>query len=290
MAQSKIGSGTKETRAPARILAGFGSIADELQTINAALALADALRAEISGFFVEESNLLDFAALPFAKAFRPNDNSSKPIELQQMEQQIADAAAAWKRRLGAGADRSRITWTFSTARGDYCTEIASAAVATDIVVINPANVTEPGRNAVSAVLGVLKQAAGMVLLPDNAFATRRGPVILLARDAVPNRQTLRLADRIASSTDSELVVLVATHSIFDETRSVALEIVENNISIRRMHGADLSAAGNFRPSFVIWPDSEQTLSGNETEYLLRTANAPLLLLRSSHVPGSDDDR
>ena len=58
-----------------RILAGFGSVADEEPTIDTALMLARALEADIAGYFVEDTDLLNLAALPFAKVVRPADRS-----------------------------------------------------------------------------------------------------------------------------------------------------------------------------------------------------------------------
>ena len=52
--QSTAGTGT---RRPRRILTGLGGLADDTATIDAALALARAMHADIAGHFVEESSL-----------------------------------------------------------------------------------------------------------------------------------------------------------------------------------------------------------------------------------------
>lgn len=276
---------------PRRILAGFGPIADEMQTIEAALALAEALRAEIAGHFVEESSLLDYAALPFARIVRPGGKPAVPLELSQMEREFSHAAATWRRTLSMRAERSRVSCTFSTTRGEYCTEIAKAASATDIVVVNPANVAERGRNAVAAIRAAVRGAAVTVLLPAYRPRSRRGPVVLMARDGVPGAETFRLADRMASTSGSGLVVLAVgdAGTALEEIRSAAHAAIDADVRIHRVPGAEISAAvaalGALEPSYVIWPGEQRSLSDAEIADLLRNAKAPLLLMR--HTSGPD---
>ena len=240
--RSKSAADSSGEAVPRRILAGLGPIADEMQTIEAALALAAALRAEITGHFVEESNLLDLAALPFTKTIRPSGRSIVPLELSQMEREISHAAATWRRTLSARAERSRISCTFRTTRGEYCTEIAKAAAAADIVVLNPANVAGRGRNAVAAILGAVRDAAVTVLLPEYRPRSGRGPVVLLAGAAVPGAETFHLAERIASITGTGLVVLAAgaDGSMLDEIRAAARNAIDADMPVQQAPAPEMS--------------------------------------------------
>jgi len=282
-----VGAGTTPRR---RILAGFGPIADEMQTIEAALALAGALRAEIAGHFVEESSLLDFAALPFAKTFRPTDRSAVPLELRQMEREISHAAATWRRTLGARAQRSRIACTFATSRGEYCTEIAKAAIETDIVVVNPANVAARSRHAVAAILGTIKNVPITVLLPDYAPVRSPGPVVLLAGDAVPDLEIFVLAGRMAALSGTHLIVLSSrkNHAPVDAALSKASQAIAADIEVRSVTedsaSEEIGSVAALQPSFVICPPGAQHRSEADVAALLRFSRAPLLLMR--RMPGS----
>jgi hypothetical protein len=273
-----------------RVLACLGSIADEEQTIEAAFALAGALQAQVAGCFVEESNLLDLAALPFARAVRPTGEASAPLDLLQMQQHIAGAAALWKRTLNARAERSRITVTFDTLRGEYCAEIARVAAATDIVVVNPQNVAGRAHNAVAAILGAVRDPAVTVLLPGGRQRMQAGPVVLLAPDGVPDAGAFHLADRVASTTGSGILVAMMPggEGQSEAIRAAARETVHGELQVRRLPAGEIGAAaasiGELQPSFVIWPPRPD-LAGQDAETLLRATHAPLLLMRPERAPG-----
>ncbi len=272
-----------------RVVACLGSIGDEEKTIEAALALAGALHAEVAGCFVEESNLLDLAALPFARAVRPTGESSAPLDLPQMRQHIAGAAALWKRTLSARAERSRIAVTFDTMRGEYCAEIARVAAATDIVVVNPENVAGRARNAVAAILGAVRDPAVTVLLPGGRPRMQAGPVVLFAPDGVPDAAAFRLADRVASTTGAGIVVAILPDGEGqpEAISAAARDAVHGELRVRRLPTADIGSAaasvGELHPSFVIWPPRPD-VAGRDAETLLRATRAPLLLMRPERTP------
>jgi hypothetical protein len=116
-------------------------------------------------------------------------------------------------------------------------------------------------------------------------------VVLLAGDGVPGAETFRLADRMASTSGSGLVVLAVGDAGTqpEEIRSAAHAAIDADIAVHRVPGADMSAAvaalGALEPSYVIWPGEQRALSDAEIADLLRNAKAPLLLMR--HTPGPE---
>ena len=76
-----------------RIVAGFGSVANEGPTIDTALMLVRAFEADVAGYFIEDTDLLNLAALSFAKAMRPTDPTVRSVELSHMERAMARAAS-----------------------------------------------------------------------------------------------------------------------------------------------------------------------------------------------------
>ncbi len=279
------GASGKVSREPRRILAGFGGLADEVATIDAALALAQALRAEITGHFVEESNLLDLAGLPFARAVRTPGQSATTIESGRMKQELAHAASTWRRTLVARAERSKITCTFRTSTGEYCSEIAKATAESDFVVVNPANVPDQGRARARTVLDAIAAYAGLVVLPERR-KTGKGPVLLLL-DTEADHSTLSLAQRIAVAAETDLVIVASTGAGNDEAemRSQITQAVGTSARIDFTAApltadmiADVSALD---PSFIVWPGWNVAEDKDLAESLLHATNAPLLLLRRS---------
>lgn len=270
---------------PRRILAGFGGLADEIATIDAALALAQALRVDVAGHFVEESNLLDLAGLPFAQAIRASGQSAMPIEISRMKQELAQAASTWRRTLVTRAERSRISCTFRTSTGEYCSEIAKATVESDFVVVNPANVARQGRARARAILDAMGAYAGLVLLPERS-RNPKGPVVLFV-EAKADNEAYRLAARIAESAHTGLIVVASPGKDGNETalRSDLIEALGPDLQMVYAGGpssADMIAAVSAQnPSFIVWPGGDGAEDRDLAETLLRSTSAPLLLLRRS---------
>ena len=270
-------------RQPRRVLAGFGGLADEVATIDAALALARALHAEIAGHFVEESDLLDLADLPFAQAVRTSGRATTPIEAGRMKQELAHAASTWRRTLISRAERSRISCTFHTSTGEYCSEISKATAESDFVIVNPANVARQGLARARTVLDAFAAYAGLVVLPEHR-QTGKGPVLLLL-DPETDRNAPVLAQRIADAAETDLAIIASTGADADETeiRNRIADAIGPSARIQfstSSANADLIAdASALDPSFIVWPGWNIAEDKDLAEGLLRTTNAPLLLLR-----------
>ena len=270
-------------RRPRRVLAGFGRLADEVATIDAALALARALHAEIAGHFVEESNLLDLADLPFAQAVRSSGQATTPIEAGRMKRELAHAASTWRRTLRSRAERSRIACTFRTSTGEYCSEISKVTAESDFVIVNPANVARQGLARARTVLDAFATYAGLVVLPEHR-QTRKGPVLLLL-DPETDRNAPVLAQRIAEAAETDLAIIASTGADADETamRSRIADAIGPGARIQfstSSANADLiTDASALDPSFIVWPGWNVAEDKDLAEGLLRTTNAPLLLLR-----------
>ena len=277
----------RDDRPPAarRVLVSFGAVADEATTVEVALALGRAMSAEIAGHFVEESSLLAFAGLPFAKAIRPTDRRSSSVGHTEMEREIARSAKSWERRLAARARHSHVTFSYRTTRGSFCNEIRKAVSATDIAVINPANVAARWGDALTASLAAIHTAAGAVILPQRGRAAATGPVALLVSDHAPTEETCRLAARIARTIGNSLAVLAAG----SDRRTIADAIhraraaADMDVALFETGPADepdaRAALATLAPSFVVWPRGPRFDEDPMLEPILHAGRAPLLLLR-----------
>lgn len=273
-----------------RVLAGFGAIADEAPTIETAMALASALEADITGYFVEDVDLLNLAALPFARAVRPADRSVLDIEHDQMQRQIARAASVCEDLLLTRASGARVRCTFQTKKGGYLTEIARETATRDIVVVNPLNLPHRRRDAVSLLLDSVRQAVGAVILPEHARRGAGGPVVFVAAGPVGGPDGLDLAERIARTMTERTIVLTSNdeESADAQSRAAAPDAAGSSVGFRNVPGNHLQAVAatleEVRPSFVVVQASSAPLTDPMIDLLLRSGRAPLLLLRSTDGP------
>ncbi len=151
-----------------RILVALDSSSTAIHGLEAATGLARRLRAELQGLFVEDDELLQVAALPFTTQVNMTTGGRQPLELSELETQMARLAEAARRRLAAAAERDRITWSFRTVRGRIAHEVASAAESTDLVIV------QGGRQGGSA--------HARLGLPANATVNRVTRSVLILRD------------------------------------------------------------------------------------------------------------
>ncbi|MCR9138625.1 MAG: hypothetical protein NXI27_21670 [Alphaproteobacteria bacterium] len=279
--------GDKPESARLRVLAGFGSIADEAPTIEAAMALAEALEAEITGCFVEDVDLLNLAALPFARAVRPADRTVLDIEHEQMKRQISRAASTCENLLLARAGTTSVRCTFRTRKGGYLAEIASETATSDIVVVNPLNLPHRRQDAFSLLLDRLRQATGAVILPERTRHGTGGPVVLVAAGATLASNDLDLAGRIARTLSDQIVILTGGDQPADRSalRAAARNLFGSRVDIRDIpdnHVQSMAAMlEELKPSFVLLQPPPGPLSDPMIELLLNAGRAPLLLMRRS---------
>lgn len=265
-----------------RILAGFSCVVDEAPTIDTAMDLAQALEAEVAGCFVEDTDLLNLAALPFAKAVGPADRSIREVELSHMERTMSRAASSWRRALNASAEQARIRCSYQTMRGAYSAEIGRMCAAGDVVVLNPVNIPHHNPEAVSRMLRQLKDAAGTVLLPDTRHRSMRGPVVLMASGGAGEWKQFELAERIAREPRGriEIIALPAPSDPVSNLLTLAREVFGREVKVHRVQTkqpAEVAALiADLQPSFTIVRHAalEMTTIGA----ILRVGRAPLLVM------------
>ncbi|MEM8837544.1 MAG: hypothetical protein AAGE89_05590 [Pseudomonadota bacterium] len=263
----------KPKRTPRRILAGFGSAGDEIRTLDAALALARALHAEVAGHFIEEAGLINMASLPFTRIVRSHGRAVKDVGASDMEREITEAGKAWRRRLAAGARRHQLSYSFAITRGDYCIELKKAASPRDIVIVNPENVFRSRRDALLSALDAAEDAAGAVLIPRRAFQNM-GPVVLIASEGAPSDTALQIVEEIAKAEDRKVVIVTPGGTVKSDEEG--LEIVSFN---QTDVASAMDAINVLQPSYLVWQQGPSPVLNDKLLPLLDATGGPLLILK-----------
>lgn len=153
-----------------RILVAIDASEASLDALSAAATLAARLGSSLEGLFVEDEDLLRFAALPFADLVRTPGGARERIDSATAEASLRAVAAHAREALERAASRHRVPFSFRVVRGRVPREILSAAAGADVVVLGASS---HGRAARSA-MGTTARAA---------LAGARASVLLLARGA-----------------------------------------------------------------------------------------------------------
>lgn len=85
--------------------------------LEAAVALARSADAELLGLFVEDLDLLRFAALPFAHEIGTASAARRRLDTASLERELRAHALEAERRLAGVAARGRVPSAFRVARG-----------------------------------------------------------------------------------------------------------------------------------------------------------------------------
>ena len=109
----------------------------ERDALQAAAALAGSMDAELVGLFVEDAELLRFAALPFALEIGFASAQRRRLDVTEVERSLRAHAAEAERTLASTAERSAIRWSFRVARGFAATELLAAALGTATEAASP---------------------------------------------------------------------------------------------------------------------------------------------------------
>jgi hypothetical protein len=97
------------------------------RVLEAAAALAARTGAELVGLFVEDIELLQFAALPFAHEIGGASAARRSLDVASVERSLRALAAEAERMLAGTAGRCDVRWSFRVARGVLVDVLLAAA-------------------------------------------------------------------------------------------------------------------------------------------------------------------
>ncbi|MEY6432149.1 hypothetical protein ABC977_06950 [Thioalkalicoccus limnaeus] len=111
-----------------RVAVALDASPNSLQGLALAAGIAAALGAEIEGIFVEDSELLRLAGLPFLLEFRATTRGEGRLDSHRLEREFRAAARQMRTHLERCANELGLGWSFRTWRGDIEAEILGAAL------------------------------------------------------------------------------------------------------------------------------------------------------------------
>ena len=161
-----------------RVLVALDPAAECRAALETAARLAAQSEAELVGLFVEESELLEAAALPVTQVIRGNDFRLERLDRQVMEQGLKAWAAQARAQLTAAAERWRVQASFRVARGDLAEALLAEARSCDLLALGTVGrVSRRGRIGATA-RRMARQAPCSVLLMRRD-ETSSLPVVVL---------------------------------------------------------------------------------------------------------------
>jgi nucleotide-binding universal stress UspA family protein len=217
-----------------RILVALDASPHSQAALEAASELADALKAELVGIFVEDVNLLRLAGLPFAREVGYPSGTERPLDSPSMERALRIQGERARQRLAGVAARRQVRWSFRVVRGQVATELLTAAQEADLLALGRASWASTRRVRLGATARVVvAQAPRLVLLLQHGHAICQP--VQLVYDASPGAKwALATAARLAALTGGHLTVMVVTDTA--ESAQRLQEEVDERLQLQQVKG------------------------------------------------------
>jgi len=283
------------TAAPAvldfrRILLALDASKESLAALAAAAGLAAPLEAEITGLFIEDTDLLNLAALPFSREATALSRSGRLLEPERLARELRTQAATARQALARAAEASHLPWNFRIARGRIAAELLAAAQDADLIAIGKGTGPWSGRVRLGRHTRTLAtQTACSMLFASAISCPADAPLAVVYEGGMRSSAALALAARLGERSGKRLLVFViadspakiAEHEIAvrEQLRAMAL-----SAAIRRVRGADLQGIARAVQAepvalLVVGTPAEPSDEGATLDVLVEKSACSVLLVR-----------
>lgn len=275
----------KKTILLREILVAIDTSAHSQAALEAAVALAKTMEANIQGLFVEDELWNKITNLPSTRAVNALTGDVLPLENETLENQVSILRNRLRRKLEQLSSRNRVKYSWSSARGNVENKILEASENADLITIGLKGHSARRKNLGSSAKMVIQKAEKPVLILKEGL--HLGTTLTAVYDASKESQRgIRLALKIAKRNKSSLKVLVVDNNpdAVDQRNKELEKILENtevSVKVELMKRTDLGSFLNSineqRSGLLIIPKS-QPLLAKSFETVLLHINCPLLMV------------
>jgi nucleotide-binding universal stress UspA family protein len=206
-----------------RILVALDASPHSLSALEAAAELAASFSAELLGLFVEDINLLRLAELPFAREVGHFSGTVRRLDTQRVERQLRARAGRARQALAATAERAQVRWSFQTTCGQIASELLSAALDVDLVILGKAGWSGQ-RHLGSHARAVLSQGRGPALILQEGV--RLGlPALVLYDGSGFAQRALAAAVQLVRGRGGDLIIVLLADGA-DAAQSLRADVAE----------------------------------------------------------------
>ena len=149
---------------PWRILVALDASEESQKALEATARLAADLEAELVGLFVEESELIEAAALPMTRLILRHGQSQTALDPALMRRALKITSSRARSALAATAERWQVKWSFRVAQGALGDEMLSQVRSHDLLALGRPRRARQGARPAEVLRRVTAEAACSVLL------------------------------------------------------------------------------------------------------------------------------
>jgi nucleotide-binding universal stress UspA family protein len=191
-----------------RILVALDASRSSEAALEAAASLARDLQAELHAMFVEDSDLLRLAGLPFAREVGLLATGPRTLNESGMQRALRSQARRAQQAIESVSRRYSIRWSFEVTQGQVLSGVLAGSERFDIVALGGRGATVPGEvhKLGSTVYGVLSRGQCSVLVLHEG-GRLGSPVVLVVSEKAVSPRVLAMAQRLARQYGGALTVI-----------------------------------------------------------------------------------
>lgn len=259
-----------------RIVVTLGTGESNRSVLEAAVQLAATLGAELEGIFIEDSDLMRLADLPFTREVRPWPSPVESLSVERLQRELRAMARQAEHMLEQTVAETGVSWSFRVWRGSATSESLARTFEADVLSL--------GRTSSR----VHHKARMHPLSRRKSVRYSVSSINVLFTDSEQGARALVAACQLAKHLNVQLIVLLAENNA-EQIRGLekaATEIIESNsmnAQFTVLSDADVSSlvrTVNAKDNTVLIAEASHPLLQNENiDQCLETLSSPLLLVR-----------
>jgi hypothetical protein len=182
-----------------------GSAAVSRIAIDAAMLLGQAFQAEVETLYVEDTQLLDLAEFPFARAIGSSGGSWRPLPQATLEREMRFVAAALHRQVAEAGAAASVPCHARIVRDQPLRALSRACIENgpwNLVVVGEA-LGSGDEERLSQLFEQVRDTTGAVITGPSSRRTR-GPVLAVVEEFERLGPMLKAAQRLAPFAEGEV--------------------------------------------------------------------------------------
>lgn len=210
-----------------RIIVALDASTNSRAALATAVSLAETLKTELHGLFVEDINLLRLSELPFAREVLFAESKLRLLEREELLRRLRARAAILRQEVQQLAAEHNISSTFQVIRGPVDKELLAVALDTDVLALGRIghSIARRARLGSTARAIVNRATSAVLLVRSDAIA---GPVVALYDGSNVGRRVLDMAVSLAErGGDLRVLVWAENEAGAFQTRELAAHLLEN---------------------------------------------------------------
>lgn len=244
--------------------------------LDAAVALARRLDAELAGLFVENINLLRMAELPFAREYALASAVARRVESGELESALRRQADAARNALSRAARALSVPWSFQVVRGALLDSVLDAMREPDLAVFG-----HTGRFVLTPELRT------EVVTPRTHVAALRQPILTIYDESSAAERALVAANALAQIHHTSVVALVIAGDVemMSRLRARAAERLQGSHVVMRFQNLPSrdtltvkKAAESNHAAALLWHGAQTPAERKTLATLVDALKCPVVLV------------